>query len=112
MPLSGGEACPGRFESGNRGPEPLNSPQKVRFAIFFYVLPSFYPFQHGLFTNRLTTPFLISFSHKHFKRGVYESGRKWTVSGGGRVPAWGATPPSEHLLAAQLSKSAAGSRET
>ena len=50
--------------------KPRNAPL---LAFFPAIYPSFYPFQHGLFFNRLSTPFLIPFSPKPFLRGVYKS---------------------------------------
>ncbi len=46
---------------------------------FLLLFASFYPLQYAFFTNRLSTPFLIPFSHKPSIRGVDESGRNWTV---------------------------------
>jgi hypothetical protein len=77
-------ACIEKTQSGSsQAPALYSTPLSPFSGVFCCCLPPFYPFQHGLFTHRLSTPFLMSFSHKPFRRGVYDCVRKFTVSGGG-----------------------------
>ena len=58
--------------------------QKTVVVWYFYrFYPPFTLFSTHSFSNRPSTPLLIPHSRKPFRRGVYKSAQKFTVSGGG-----------------------------
>jgi hypothetical protein len=74
------------YSWGSRAIMPVVNKQVQKTVIvwyFYWFYPPFTLFSTHSFSNRPSTPLLIPHSRKPFRRGVYKSAQKFTVSGGG-----------------------------